>query len=153
MNTTLLILICIVALVLLGGAELALGAVMGVLLYRYVTTAPDKTPESFEGRQISLGDQCVRADEPRQSEMPYAPEWNDKSDYDNCYSPVSREFSEDPYKAMSIDEKSAQLAKLRARDKKCMDGVTSKNMYFYKKYYGDEIEREEAKPWWGVDEF
>jgi len=154
MSTQLLIIILAIIVAAVGGVELLLGVAVGFAACKWYTGTL-KTPivEPFDGRQISLGDQCVRKAEPEQPEMPYAPEWNDKSGYDDCYSPVSREFTEDPYKPMSIDEKAAQLSKLRSRDKKCMDGLVSKNMYFYKKHYGDEIDREEAKPWWGADDF
>lgn len=156
--TFLILFTIIVAIAIFGSIEFIAGVVIGVLLAPYLSKlCADGSPEQFLGREI-MGVDVYPSDECRIEakgppiEMPYAPQWGSMPGYNECYNPVAREFSCDPNAAMGIDQKNMALAQLRARDKKCMDGAVSKNMYFYKKNYYNELDKEEAKQWWGRNE-
>lgn len=52
-----------------------------------------------------------------------------------------------------VDASVALMAQHRFRAKKAMDGAVSKTSDYYKHHFGDELERSEAKPWWGNQDY
>jgi hypothetical protein len=71
--------------------------------------------------------------------------------YTGCYNEpkpvVGMSCSEN---SSGIDAMNAIMAQRRARDKKCMDGVASKDVNYYRHHFGSELDEAEAKPWWGA---
>lgn len=54
----------------------------------------------------------------------------------------------------SVDALGTLMTQKRgARDKRAMDGAVSKGVDYYKYHYGSELDEEEAKPWWGRQEW
>jgi len=80
--------------------------------------------------------------------------WGNNAGYTDCYKPTPRELNESNLGGYrGIDERNAYIGAARARDKKCMDGAVTKNMNYYKKNYGRELDEYESKLWWGNDEY
>lgn len=42
-----------------------------------------------------------------------------------------------------------EVARSRARDKRCIDGLVTKDANFYRYHYAGELDEVEKKPWWG----
>jgi hypothetical protein len=63
---------------------------------------------------------------------------------------VVQSCSEQDY---SIDSANALMAQRRARDKRCMDGLVSKDAAFYRHHFAEELDEEENKPWWSRSEY
>lgn len=54
----------------------------------------------------------------------------------------------------SVDTLGTLMTQKRgARDKRAMDGAVSKGVDYYKYHYAEELDDEEAKPWWGRHEY
>jgi hypothetical protein len=66
--------------------------------------------------------------------------------YDDPKFPLNRGITE---AFQGVDAANAYMAQSRARDKKCLDGLTAKTSDFYKHHYSNEFALEEAKRWWG----
>ena len=78
--------------------------------------------------------------------------------YINAYSTCWREakpavFQSCSEQDYSIDAANALMAQRRARDKRCMDGLVSKDANFYRHHYAEELDEAENKPWWSRGEF
>tara|TARA_R110002153_G_scaffold273997_7_gene446498 strand:+ start:8799 stop:9308 length:510 start_codon:yes stop_codon:yes gene_type:complete len=54
---------------------------------------------------------------------------------------------------LSMDNVAMDIARRRTRDKAVMDGRAVKDAHFYKHHFTDELEKEEAKPWWGRNDW
>lgn len=52
----------------------------------------------------------------------------------------------------SIDAANVMMAQRRARDKRCMDGLVSKDKYYYRHHFAGELDEAEEKVWWSRDE-
>lgn len=147
-DASVLVIIAVVLVAMCIGVDFAVGVIAGVVL-----ALCTQKSERFLGREILQPDQDVERDVARAVEMPYYPAWGQSAGYTQCYNPVATEFSPDPYRARTIDEKGSSIAQLRARDRKCTDGWLSKNANAYRKNFGDELEKAEHKRWWGNNEF
>lgn len=80
--------------------------------------------------------------------------WMEDESYTNCYEPPSYDIENcNLYSYLPFDEANARMASLRQRDKKCTDGWVTKNANYYKKHFGRELAEEEAKRWWGNQEY
>lgn len=80
--------------------------------------------------------------------------WMEDESYTNCYEPPSYDIENcNLYSYLPFDEANARMASLRQRDKKCLDGWVTKNANYYKKHFGRELAEEEAKRWWGNQEY
>lgn len=53
----------------------------------------------------------------------------------------------------SIDSANALIARKRARDKKCLEGLSTKDVNYYRYHYADELNETEDKVWWGRNEW
>lgn len=53
----------------------------------------------------------------------------------------------------SIDSANVMMAQKRARDKRCMDGAVSKDVYFHRHVYAEELDESENKIWWGKSDY
>ena len=53
----------------------------------------------------------------------------------------------------SIDAANALMAQRRARDKRCLDGLVSKDANFYRHHYAEELDEAENKAWWSRGEY
>ena len=53
----------------------------------------------------------------------------------------------------SVDTNIARYALGRNRDRDAIEGYITKDSSYYKYHYAEELINEEAKPWWGRDEF
>jgi hypothetical protein len=54
----------------------------------------------------------------------------------------------------SVDTLGTLMTQKRGtRDKRAMDGAITKGVDYYKYHYADELDKEEAKPWWGRHEY
>lgn len=84
---------------------------------------------------------------------PYGFMQNEK--YGTCYPPPPYDVNNcDIYSYLPFDEANSRMATIRQhRVKKGQDGWASKNSNYYKKFYGDELNQEEHKRWWGNDEY
>lgn len=84
---------------------------------------------------------------------PYGFMQNEK--YGTCYPPPPYDVNHcDIYSYLPFDEANSRMATIRQqRVKKGQDGWASKNSNYYKKFYGDELNQEEHKRWWGNDEY
>lgn len=81
-------------------------------------------------------------------------QWGNDQGYTNCYNPVAMEFMTDTARGRTVDEKSMTYGQMAgARAKKVIEGYASKNMYYYKKNFDDELSEHEKKRWWGNEEF
>lgn len=70
--------------------------------------------------------------------------------YSDCYnSPQMVVGSSCAERTYNIDEANAFMAQKRARDKKCMDGLVTRDASYYKYHYGDELDQAEERLWWG----
>lgn len=80
-------------------------------------------------------------------------QWGTNPGYTQCYPFTTWDQNEcDMYANMDIDEKNSMHWKRSNRDKKLLDGWASKNADYYKKNFYNELEKEEAKVWWGNNE-
>ena len=94
--------------------------------------------------------------------------WMTNEGYTYCYPPIAKELSNvrefqqyaEPMNmipfngtGVPIDEKNTMMAMGRERNKKTLDGLTTKTAEYYKKNYGDELSVSEAKVWWGANEY
>lgn len=82
-------------------------------------------------------------------------QWGTNPGYTQCY-PANTSWDQndcDMYANMDIDEKNSMYWKRSNRDKKILDGWASKNADYYKKNFYNELEKEEAKVWWGNNEY
>lgn len=95
-----------------------------------------------------------------QIENPYL--WMSNPEYSTCYQPIQMGYYDLPENDqsycnlgayMGYDEANSRMSALRQRDKKTLDGWATKNMNFYKKHYGRELNQAENKRWWGNDEY
>jgi hypothetical protein len=119
-----------------------------------VEDAPKSQTDDAEGSD-SYGDRG-RGDIVDENDTPhiYGPEYDiyhkDVETYSTAYDepkfPLSRGVTE---AFQGIDAANTYMAQARARDKKCLDGLTAKTSDFYKHHYSNEFELEEAKRWWG----
>jgi len=126
--------------------------------------------EGFEGREIMQPDippaprmynsdaeavikqtgDCSSQYPPR----PFQGQWGTDQGYTDCYKPIAMEFSNDPTARKSMDEKSMTYGQMAgARAKKVIDGAVSRNAYYFKKNFSDELEKYEKKRWWGNSEY
>jgi hypothetical protein len=73
--------------------------------------------------------------------------------YTKCYKPIKGEINDcDIYSNMPIDEQNTTFWKNKGiRDKKMMDGTGSKTAEFYRSNFNTELDREEKKVWWEVE--
>jgi hypothetical protein len=53
----------------------------------------------------------------------------------------------------NADDAAVDLARQRTRDKRSMDGALTKDANYYAYHYGDELDAEEKKRWWGNHEY
>lgn len=80
--------------------------------------------------------------------------WMENETYTNCYEPPAYDIENcNLYSYLPFDEANARMASLRQRDKRCIDGWVTKNANYYKKHFGRELAEEEAKRWWGNQEY
>lgn len=76
--------------------------------------------------------------------------WNSyKTSYDSPKPAVGPFCSENN----TVDAQNALQWQQRARDKKCIEGLVTKNANFYKYHYAGELDQAEKQPWWGNAEF
>lgn len=74
--------------------------------------------------------------------------------YSTCYKPKLAESNRCMLNAEpGIDATNARMAALRARDKKVIDGAVTKTADYYRRHFSDELEKAEAKRWWGQNEY
>jgi len=52
-----------------------------------------------------------------------------------------------------IDAMNAVMVQKRSREKSTIEGMITKNADYYKYHFGDELEEQENKPWWGTYEW
>lgn len=87
----------------------------------------------------------------------YGNEWNNYDSFRMGYldQQPALPFSYDaPELQHTVDQKCNIQARQRGmRAKQMIDGNVSKNANFYKYHFGDELDKEEAKPWWGESDF
>jgi hypothetical protein len=70
--------------------------------------------------------------------------------YTDCYPEVKPVIAAScSERDLTMDGANAFMAQKRSRDKKVMDGVASKTSAYYRQHYAEELDEEEAKPWWG----
>lgn len=73
--------------------------------------------------------------------------------YTDCYNQpqmvVGASCAERTY---NVDEANAFMAQKRARDKKCIDGMVTRDAAYYAYHFGDELDESEAKVWWSKNE-
>jgi Ca2+/Na+ antiporter len=80
--------------------------------------------------------------------------WMENEKYTSCYKPPSYELNNCNTGAyLPFDEANTRMAKLRQRDKKALDGWTSKSANYYRKHYSRELHEAENERWWGNDEY
>jgi hypothetical protein len=77
-------------------------------------------------------------------------QWKPDPTYTTCYGASDSAMY---VGGSSIDEKAMQQSTRRNNEKRVMDGAVSKNMYYYRKNFADELSQEEQRPWWGRDEY
>ena len=81
-------------------------------------------------------------------------QWGINPGYTSCYPFSSWDTNNcDIFARMDIDEKNSVHVKRSNRDKRILDGWASKNADYYKKNFYNELEKEEAKVWWGNNEY
>lgn len=95
----------------------------------------------------------VAADPDRYHSSPYGVYHNNWRAYKTSY-----DLYEEPYPVVNtsyaersngVDAANCLMAQRRARDKKCADGAASKDAHYFRHHYANELDEEEAKPWWG----
>lgn len=84
--------------------------------------------------------------------------FGDKEKYTSCYTTPERHIHHsDPTfnvgSNMGFDEKNSMYAAQRQRDKRALDGVTSKNMNYFKRHFSHELDQAENKRWWGNQDY
>lgn len=86
----------------------------------------------------------------------YGPEYDawqtNQTSYSECYNEPQLPLFASCAESGGVDARLSLLAQQRARDRKCMDGVVSKNADYYKFHFADELEQSESKPWWGLSD-
>lgn len=112
---------------------------------KYIEITPQRALESMVSREPEVVDESTLYGDEHEMHTAY----NDA--YTSCYKEpepvVIQSCSE---KSSSIDAMNAHMAQRRARDKKVMDGVASKDKYYYAHHFAQELDEAEAKPWWGA---
>jgi hypothetical protein len=83
----------------------------------------------------------------------YGPDYSNydyyRQTYLNSYKPVQTHAPHAADTGYTIDSAMARLGQQRTRDKQMIDGAAVKDANFYRYHYADELDRSEAKPWWG----
>lgn len=86
----------------------------------------------------------------------YGNEWNNYDAYKSTYFnyPKHEPYVESsPDMQLTIDQQAVLMAQRRTRDKRQIDGMVSKDVNFYKYHFGNELDVEENKPWWGRNDY
>jgi hypothetical protein len=75
-------------------------------------------------------------------------------DYTKCYKPIQSETNDcDLFMNMPFDESNTQYWKSKGiRDKKQMDGWASKTAEYYRMNYNTELDEQENKNWWEIQD-
>lgn len=88
---------------------------------------------------------------------PYGPFYENWRAYKTSYSTAYE--TPEPYihvscgeRNYSVDSANTLMAQRRFHDKKAMDGYTVKDANYYRYHFSNELDEEEAKPWWGRHE-
>lgn len=78
----------------------------------------------------------------------------DLENYTNCYKPLKGETNDCLlYSNMGIDESQSEYWRQRGlRNKKRLDGTGSKTVEYYRTHFNTELEQEEKKVWWEVED-
>ena len=114
--------------------------------------------EIKENDMASFGYQGYNSAGIKSSPIPYIQpqvRYAENLGYSNCYpTPAAEDNEGDVYAERQGDESLAHIGLQRGqRDKKAQDGWASKNSNYFKKFYSNELEEYEAKPWWGNNEY
>jgi hypothetical protein len=87
----------------------------------------------------------------------YGPDYSNydyyRQSYLNSYKPVTPHAPHAADTGYTIDSAMARLGQARTRDKQIADGVAVRDANYYRYHFADELERSEAKPWWGQYDF
>lgn len=85
---------------------------------------------------------------------PYYEQWHAYTKSYDDYPPADARLAYSASEAAhNVDLLSTQMTQRRARDKKCMDGLVTKDKYYYQHHFGGELDNSEAKPWWGRSDY
>lgn len=86
----------------------------------------------------------------------YGREWNNYDAYKTPYlnDPPVHVYTDGAADAqLTVDQSSMIYNQRRNRDKRSIDGAITKDVNYYKYHFGDELDMEENKPWWGNNDY
>ena len=154
--------VCLLCIVGASPVTIALAVLAAGLYLRRPTATEQTEPLVVDRRPPADVYVNLTNDEPVPTQHYVAPD-NYSSDkfpygsnptYSTCYKPAIAESNRCMLNAdTGIDATNARMAALRTRDKKVIDGAVTKTADYYRRHFSDELEKAEAKRWWGRDEY
>jgi hypothetical protein len=137
--------IAILAVIIVSDTLITAILLISILFNAFLLMAPREKLESGKSA-TALGASSI-------ADSLYGPDYSNydyyRQSYLNAYKPVQTHAPHAADTGYTIDSAMARLGQQRTRDKQMIDGAAVKDANYYRYHFADELDRSEAKPWWG----